>query len=467
MDVNSLIKIKPAQRQIDWQQLGFTAFLHFGINTFTNREWGTGAEDPLLYNPAKLDTDQWCAALRSAGIKACILTAKHHDGFCLFDSAYTKHGVMSSRRPADVAEMLAQSCRKYGLKLGLYLSPWDRHEPKYGSGGAYNDFFCGQLEEILTHYGELYSVWFDGACGEGPGGKKQLYDWNRYYELIRKHQSGAVISSVGPDVRWVGNEAGAARRSEWSVVPAWLRDVHKIAADSQQRDGSEFRERPIKREDLGSRAALENETDLVWYPAETDVSIRPGWFYHPEEDSKVKPAETLLRFYETAAGGNAVLLLNIPPDRDGLIHEADCRVLAELGQAIKNIYSVNLLENSVITADSEDPAHPAKNILKNDETWWRPKEDTEQAEFEIRLPRVTGISRLELGEQIRESQRIEAFSVYAETAAGREKIYEGTTVGYKKICIFSPVQTGCLRVKIDQSRICPTLRFAGAYSAAR
>jgi len=469
MDIQSLVKVRPAERQIAWQELGFTAFLHFGINTFTNREWGAGDESPSLFNPSRLDTDQWCAVLKSAGIRACILTAKHHDGFCLFDSAYTKHGVMSSPCQIDVAASLSASCEKYGLKLGLYLSPWDRHEGCYGSGKEYNDFFCGQLEEILTHYGKLYSVWFDGACGEGPNGKKQLYDWDRYYGLVRRLQPDAVISSVGPDVRWVGNEVGATRQSEWSVVPSWLQDVHKIVEESQQEDDTKFRERTIQRDDLGSRKALENETDLVWYPAEVDVSIRPGWFYHEDEDDKLKPLETLLRFYETAVGGNAVLLLNVPPDREGRIHETDCRRLAELGDAIRSIFGTNLLEDASVSADIEDGAHPAANILKDDETWWRPEGENIAsegcgAEIEIKLHRYTKITHIELREQIRESQRIEAFSVYAETGNGREKIYEGTTVGFRKICRFKPVETDRLHITIERSRIYPTLRFAGAYA---
>ncbi|GHU01114.1 hypothetical protein FACS1894147_00350 [Spirochaetia bacterium] len=467
MDIRSLTAVRPHERQINWQELEFTAFLHYGMNTFTDREWGTGEEDPLLYKPSRLDTDQWCRALEAAGIRACVLTAKHHDGFCLWDTAYTKHSVMSSSKPEDVAARLADSCAKYGLKLGLYLSPWDRHEPCYGSGEAYNDFFCGQLEEIMTRYGKLYSLWFDGACGEGPNGKTQIYDWDRYYALIRRLQPDAVIASVGPDVRWVGNEAGATRPSEWSVVPAHLQDAHKIAAKSQQTDDAEFRKRLTspQDQDLGSREILAAETNLVWYPAEVDVSIRPGWFYHAKEDNQVKPLETLLRFYETAVGGNTVLLLNIPPDQEGRIHEADCRRLEELGDAVRGIFAENLLEKAGVSirAGTEDPACPAVNILRDDETFWRPSGESGAAEIEITLPRGTTLSHVVLQEQIRESQRIEAFSVYARIGETWKKIYAGTTVGYKKICRFPPIETAALRVVIEQSRVYPTLRFLGAY----
>ena len=470
MTIQDMVQIKPHQRQIAWQELEFTAFLHYGINTFTNREWGDGKENPSSYNPAKLDTDQWCTAIKAAGIRACILTAKHHDGFCLWDTAYTKHSVMHSPVPQDVVAKLAASCKKHDLKLGLYLSPWDRHEQTYGSGKKYDDFFCSQLEELLTRYGSLYSIWFDGACGEGPNGKKQIYDWDRYYSLIRKHQPQAVISVMGPDVRWIGNEAGETRQSEWSVVPLRLFDTQKIAENSQQADSAEFRQQPIKPwdEDLGSRAFLENETELAWYPAEVDVSIRPGWFYHPEEDSEVRSLENLLHIYETSVGGNALLLLNIPPDTNGLINEADCQRLAELGAAISGIFEVNLLEKSGVTihASAEDPAHPAANILKPGEDYWHPGE--ESAEIEITLPHEECITHIVLQEQIRESQRIEVFSLYAKikTSSNDEdwqKIYEGTTVGYKKICRFPPVETKAIRIAIEQSRIFPTLRFAGAY----
>ncbi|MDR0555293.1 MAG: alpha-L-fucosidase [Treponema sp.] len=467
MDVRDLVRVRPSERQIAWQRLEFTAFLHFGMNTFTNREWGDGQEDPARYNPARLDTDQWCEAMASAGIRACVLTAKHHDGFCLFDTAYTTHSVMSSPKPVDVAASLAASCEKYGLKLGLYLSPWDRHEKTYGSGKEYNDFFAGQLEEICTKYGKLYSLWFDGACGEGPNGKKQFYDWDTWYSLIRRLQPDAVIASVGPDVRWVGNEAGDTRPSEWSVVPSHLKDAHKIAANSQQSDDAEFRQKKLgpRDRDLGSREILEGETELIWYPAEVDVSIRPGWFYHAEEDGKLKPLETLLRFYETSTGGNTNLLLNIPPDTEGRIHGADCERLAELGTAIRGIYGKNLLAEPGVTAgaETEESGFPAAAILTDDDAYWRPAGETESAALEVRLPRRTRISRLVLQEQIRESQRIEAFSVYAGTQTGWEKTGEGTTVGYKKICRFTPVETDKLRIVIEKSRLYPTLRFVGAY----
>ena len=456
VDVSRLTAVRPSERQIRWQALGFTAFLHFGINTFTNREWGTGDEDPALYAPASLDTGQWCAALRAAGIKACILTAKHHDGFCLWDTAHTRHGVMASPAPVDVVAALAESCRRCGLKLGLYLSPWDMHEETYGTGAAYDDFFCNQLEELTTGYGALYTLWFDGACGEGPNGKKQVYDWERYYAVIRKNQPEAVISVMGPDVRWIGNEAGETRRSEWSVVSARLRDQALIAARSQQADGLP----PLSPmdEDLGSAQALAREPALCWYPAEVDVSIRPGWFYHPEENTKLRTVDDLLRMYEASAGGNAVLLLNVPPDTDGCIHAADASRLRALGEVLRERYRDNLCAGATAHADD---GNALPQVLIDDETFWQG--DGETCAVALAFPSARTVRRIVLCEQIREGQRIAAFEIAAVTGGEERVLYRGTTVGFRKICEVGAVHADALRISITDSREYPTLRFIGVY----
>jgi len=472
-----LTAVRPDERQIEWQKLGFTAFFHFGVNTFTNKEWGTGKENPKIFNPVGLDTDQWCKTVKEAGIKACILTVKHHDGFCLWNTAHTNHSVMASKKPVDIAKLFTESCRKFGLKPGFYLSPWDMHEPTYGSGKDYDDFFCNQLEELTTAFGELYTFWFDGACGEGPNGRIQKYDWERYFKLIRKNQPQAVLSIMGPDVRWIGNEAGITRESEWSVVSAKLRNQNTIAAASQHTDG----EKPMSEmdEDLGSTAALENEKELCWYPAEVDVSIRPGWFYHPEENDKVRSVENLLRIYESSVGGNAVLLLNIPPDTDGKINPADASRLKELGKRTSSIYSKNLLTNAKLsttaapaapdapapTTDAESAA-PAtdetlNSILADDESYWTGEK--EQAEITITLPIKKKLTHLVLCEQIRQSQRIETFTLEAKQGENWQPIYKGTTIGNKKICRFPPIETQELKLKIKNSRLTPTLRLITAH----
>jgi len=455
--ISRLTAVRPSERQIEWQKLEFTAFFHFGINTFTNREWGTGHEDPQVYNPTSLDTDQWCRAVKEAGTKACILTVKHHDGFCLWHTTHTKHSVLASKNTSDVARLFVESCRKYGLKPGFYLSPWDMHEPAYGSGEAYDDFFCGQLEELTSEFGELYTFWFDGACGEGPNGRVQKYDWKRYFELIRKNQPQAVLSIVGPDVRWIGNEAGITRKSEWSVVSTRVLAYDLIAAASQQAEDI----KPICQtdEDLGSRAALENEPELCWYPAEVDVSIRPGWFYHPKEDSKVRSVENLLHIYESSVGGNAVLLLNIPPDTDGRISIHDETRLKELGDKLREIYDKNLCADASATA-TVNGTYISYVFNDDDEFWYG---DSESAVITLRFNNSQMIRHLVLCEQIRESQRIETFEVYAITDGKRKKVYSGTTVGFKKICILEPIMADTLEIEIANSREHPTIRYIAVY----
>ena len=461
--VEKLISVKPSERQIAWQALGFTAFLHYGINTFTNSEWGSGSESPESYNPTNLDTDQWCEALKAADIKACIITAKHHDGFCLFDTAYTKHSVMYSPKPVDVVASLSASCAKYGLKMGVYLSPWDRNSPLYGSGAAYDDYFCAQLEELTTKYGPLYSLWFDGACGEGPNGKRQVYDWSRYFGIIRKNQPGAAISICGPDVRWIGNEGGHTRHSEWSVVHDRMRRSETTAALSQQSDDSAFREQRISSEDkdLGSRRRLEKELaiggDLCWYPAEVDVSIRPGWFYHPEENDKLRSVENLLDIYEKSVGGNALLLLNIPPDTSGQINSVDVKRIEELGERIRLIYGSNLFEQAGITADGVI----RQDLLSDNSDYWMGC--SEKGVIDISLKTPEALTHIVLCEEISQSQRIEAFDVSAEIDGAWVRIYEGTTVGFKKICRFDPVRAANWRIDITESRSRPTLRFISGH----
>ncbi len=451
--VSRLIAVTPHPRQIAWQQLEFTAFFHFGVNTFTGREWGDGSEDPGIFNPRNLDTDQWCEALKSAGIRAAILTAKHHDGFCLWDTKQTKHSVMHSPYGRDIVRQLADSCRKYGLKLGIYLSPWDRHEPRYGQGEPYNDYFCAQLTELLTGYGELYCLWFDGACGEGANGKRQRYDWERYYRLIRSHQPNACISVCGPDVRWCGNEAGHCRRAEWSVVPAALQSAERVSEKSQQEDSEAFRQCPISSqdEDLGSRRALEGEKELVWYPAEVDTSIRPGWFYHPQEDLQVKSLETLQDIYLQSVGGNAVLLLNIPPDREGLLAAPDVQRLREMGDFIASL-SVDLLKGAQFSSSCEEKNHPA-SLLSEDGGYWKVPDTQPAAELTITAPQPVCARYLRLQEEITLSQRIEGFTLEAQDGEGWHTVCRGETVGYQRIVPFSqPVTARQWRLKITACR---------------
>jgi alpha-L-fucosidase len=274
--------VVPSPRQWSWQQLEFTGFLHFGMNTFANLEWGTGKASPALFNPTGLDARQWVRVAKEAGIRELILTAKHHDGFCLWPSKYSEYSVRNSpwrHGKGDVVKDIAEACKEAGLKFGVYLSPWDRHDPSYGDSPKYNRHFLDQLGELLTDYGPISEVWFDGANGEGPNGKRQVYDWHAYYALIRKLQPNAVIAIMGPDVRWVGTESGYGRKTEWSVLPASTLNVDSVAAHSQQTaSDAAFVPRDLMAEDLGSREQLAHARALAWYPSETDVSSRRGWY---------------------------------------------------------------------------------------------------------------------------------------------------------------------------------------------
>ena len=466
-----LVSVTPSERQVMLQRLEFYAFIHFTVNTFTDREWGTGDEDPAVFAPRRLDAEQWARAVRSAGMRGLILTCKHHDGFCLWPSRTTAHSVAASpfrNGRGDVVRETAEACRKYGLRFGVYLSPWDRNCPLYGSGRAYDDFFVAQLTELLTGYGELFSVWFDGACGEGPNGRKQVYDWPRYFRAVRELQPGACISICGPDVRWCGNEAGRTRAAEWSVVPARLRTAEHTAAVSQHSDGPAFRLRPIssKDEDLGSRERLRDEPELVWYPAETDVSIRPGWFWHEEENDRVRPLGNLLQIYFGTVGGNSTLLLNVPPTREGLLHENDVKRLGELGGFLRAAFACDLAPGAALSASPAVPGCPAENAVSADpDTYYMPAGGV-PAELTLTLRRPEALGYLVLQENIRMSQRVERFTVeLADNGAFRE-VYASAVIGYKRIVPLHGVRADAVRLRIEGSRCAPALSFIGVYRAA-
>ncbi len=464
--LEKLISVVPSENQLNWQKLEYTAFFHYGMNSFTDREWGTGKEDTFLFSPKNLDTDQWCEVLKKAEIKACIITAKHHDGFCLWNTAYTRHSVMHTPFGRDIVAELSASCERYGIKLGVYLSPWDMHESTYGSGEEYNDFFCGQLTELLTQYGKLYSVSFDGACGEGPNGKRQEYDWKRYYELIRRLQPEAVIAVCGPDVRWCGNEAGDCRESEWSVVPAEVFSQSDIMENSQKADNEEFRKQGLDQQtkDLGSREVVSKAESLIWYPAEVNVSIRPGWFYHEAEDQQVKSFKALKHIYLNSVGGNGVFLLNIPPHKDGFITRFDEERLVELGDFIRSNFQNNYAEQAVIKATETEGQHEISNVLKEDETYWKAVDYCNSCEIIINLKEAKKIHFVVLQEQIRMSQRVERFEIWADTKEESGLLmYSGTTIGYKKICELTPVEVITLRVVFKEFRVAPVIRYMSLY----
>ena len=438
--VDMAARLVPTPQQLAWQQMELTAFLHFGINTFTGREWGDGTEDPALFNPSQLDAEQWVRTLKDAGFKMVLLTAKHHDGFCLWPTKTTIHSVASSswkNGKGDVVKELRDACDKYGMKFGVYLSPWDRNASCYGDSPKYNQFFIQQLTELLTNYGEVHEVWFDGANGEGPNGKKQVYDWDTFYKTIQKLQPKAVMAIMGDDVRWVGNEKGIGRETEWNAT-VLTPGIYARSEENNKRLGVFS-----KAEDLGSRDILKNATELFWYPSEVDVSIRPGWFYHKEEDNKVKSLKHLADIYFQSVGYNSVLLLNIPPDRRGLINEADVTRLKEFAEYRKQAF--------------------ADDRVKEGQKLW---EAISNGERTYKLKSGSEINVVMLQEDIARGQRVEAFSVEAQTADGWKEIAQGTTVGYKRLLRFPDVKANQLRIKIKSCRLTANISRVAAFYVA-
>ncbi len=461
----ALTRVIPSARQLRHQALEFYAFIHFTVNTFTDREWGDGTEDPAVFNPTGLDPRQWVREIAGAGMRGLILTCKHHDGFCLWPSRLTEHTVAASPCGRDVVAETAAACREAGLAFGVYLSPWDRHSPLYGTGKPYDDYFIGQLTELLTGYGEIFAVWLDGACGEGANGRRQAYDWARYYETIRRLQPEACISVCGPDVRWCGNEAGHTRPNEWSVVPARLADAEKVAAKSQQEDSAAFRLRRIssRDEDLGSRAALAGEEDLIWYPAEVNTSIRPGWFWHERENSQVRPLRELTEIYERSVGGNATFLLNIPPDKRGLLLEEDVRRLREFGAWLRDAFADDLLltDGAAAAATSAEEGYGPENALGDGDTAWRSADG--QAVWTATWPVAQPVRRVVLMEDIRLSQRAEKCAVALRAGGEWRTVWTGGAIGYKRIIRADGLEADAVRVTFLESRLAPTLQRVSVF----
>lgn len=432
-------RVVPSVGQYNWQQLELTAFLHFGINTFTNREWGDGKEDPALFNPVELDCEQWVKVLQAGGFKMVIITAKHHDGFCLWPTKTTNHSVAASPwkdGKGDVVGELRKACDKYGMKFGVYLSPWDRNAECYGDSPAYNQMFVEQLKELLGNYGTVDEVWFDGANAEGPNGKVQIYDWNAFNAVIDSLQPGAVKAIMGNDIRWVGNERGLGRETEWSVTP-YAADSYDFAGKENQRLGIQGTSK-----DLGSREKVLAAKRLFWYPSEVDVSIRPGWFYHADQDSRVKSLAQLTDIYFQSVGYNSVLLLNVPPDHRGLISDSDANRLKELGEYINTVFA----DNKLVGGETE-------KVVKMGESVEYPLQSDEP------------VNVFMVGEEITKGQRVEEFTVEAFVDGDWKELGKGTTIGYKRLMRFPACRTEKIRFRLNQSRADANIRCIGAYYA--
>lgn len=437
-EVQRYISVVPTPSQQRLQDKPFYAFFHFGMNTANDREWGCGSEVVSDFDITKIKPEQWVKTVKAAGMTGLILTCKHHDGFCLWNTGTTDFNVMNSPMGKDIVKAVSDECHKQGIEFGVYLSPWDMHEPTYGTE-QYNDYFIRQLTELCGNYGELFEVWFDGA--KGANAKAFTYDWQRYYKLIRTMQPNANIAICGEDIRWVGNEAGKARKNEYSVVPASLKQCEAIEKNSQNAEGDAARLQKVDTmdEDLGSRNILKNNANLSWYPAEVDVSIRKGWFYHKKDDRTVKSARRLFKIYLTSVGNNCTLLLNIPPTDKGVICAKDVRNLKALGKKINDITAYPVLEQNI-------------GELKADQGYLEFNFDSEKK-----------LKYFVISEDLAYSQRIEKFDLYIKKPNGSYKrAYQGTIVGAKKIVKLNKKATGAVLV-IRQSRSTPHIKSVGFY----
>ena len=451
----------PTQKQIDWQEMEFYAFVHFSLNTFTNKEWGFGDESPELFNPSQLDVRQWARVVKEAGMKGIILVAKHHDGFCLWPSAYTERSVKNSpweNGKGDLVKELAAACKEYDLKLGLYLSPWDRNHPQYGKP-EYITYFRNQLKELLTNYGDVFEMWFDGANGGDGyyGGANETrkintltyYNWDETYKLIYSIAPKTLVWGVGPsEARWIGNEEGRAGKTNWSL----LRQKDELAGKVHY---SEF--------------MSGHEDGEKWVPGEADVSIRPGWFYHSVEDDKVRSLDEMVDIYYESIGRNATLLLNLPVDRRGLVHENDEARLKELVATIKADFKKELLAEAQVQASNiraNDTNFGPQNVIDgNKNTYWATDDKVKQATVEFTFKKPTAINRVLLQEYIKLGQRVKAFSIEAKIDGQWKTIANETTIGYKRILRLDRVTATALRVNVLDAKAGFVISTIEAYNA--
>ena len=434
---------RPTPAQLRWQREQLSMFVHITVNTFTGKEWGDGSESPAIFNPRKLDARQWARVAKECGFGSMILTAKHHDGFCLWPTKTTRHSVASSPwrgGKGDLVREFSEACRAEGLGMGLYLSPWDRNARIYGKGKAYDDFYIEQLTELLTGYGPVVEVWFDGANGVGPGGKRQAYDWARIHRTVRELQPQAVMfSDAGPDLRWVGNETGSAGSTCWASV-----DPARVPAPGAN--------------DPWTGEALQqgDPYGTVWRPGETDVSIRPGWFWHPEQDAQVRSADNLLGLYRTSVGRNSKLLLNVPPTRDGLFHPRDVESLRGFARLRAAILATDHAAGASARASAASAA--VANVLDEDHaSHWSPGADARSGWLELEFPQAAEFDLIRLEEAIEHGQHIANYRVDVDDGNGWRPLAWGTTIGHCKLDLVPRTRARRLRVAIEFAYAQPRL----------
>ncbi|MBM3178669.1 MAG: alpha-L-fucosidase [Bacteroidetes bacterium] len=451
------LEVVPSPAQLRWHRMEMNAFVHFSINTFTDKEWGYGDESPLLFNPDSLNTDQWTRIFKETGFKSVILTSKHHDGFCLWPSQYTVHSVARAGNKTDVVGSLARSAKNEGLNFGIYLSPWDRNHAEYGRP-AYVEYYRNQLKELFGLYGPVFEMWFDGANGGDGfyGGARETrkingstyYDWPGTLELVRSMEPEIIFfSDAGPGVRWVGNERGIAGETNWNTITADTLFAGKAGIENLLQTG--------------------NPDGTKWIPAEVDVSIRPGWFYHASQDSLVKSPEKLFDIWLTSVGRGSTLLLNIPPDRHGRIHRRDEQALMGFRKILEKAFEKPLVAGGALEVSQDrggSDQYGAGSLMDgDDQTYWATDDGVTSGTATVRWTSPKVMHYIMLQEPIALGQRVSSFVVEAEINGAWREVAQGTTIGYKRVLALDGIEASALRVSINQSKNCVALSTLEVY----
>lgn len=450
----------PTEAQMAWHEMETNAFVHFTINTFTDKEWGYGDESPSLFNPTDTNVEQWVTTLKEAGFKGIILTTKHHDGFCLWPSQFTEHDISNSpykNGEGDLVKEVSDACKRHGLKFGIYLSPWDRNRADYGKP-EYITYYRNQIKELFANYGPVFEMWFDGANGGdgyyGGAREKRKIDGSKYYnwpatlEMVKSLEPEVIFfSDAGPGVRWVGNERGIAGETNWNSITPDTLFAGKAGIEKLLSTGS--------------------ENGTHWIPAEVDVSIRPGWFYHDAENAKVKSAEELFNIYLTSVGRGSTLLLNVPPDKTGRLHPADVESLKGWKKLIEEEFKIDLAKNAEAEASSfrgNSDKYAAGNVIDGDkDTYWSTDDEVTTGSIEISFGQAKTIKYVLLQEYIRLGQRVKAFYIEIWNGNSWERVSGHTTIGYKRIVRLEPVATSKIRISITASKACPLISNVEVY----
>lgn len=450
---------KPSNRQLLWQETEYYGLIHFGFPTIINQEWSDGTIKPENFAPEEFSASEWVRLFKDAGMKGLVLTVKHHDGFCLWDSQFTDYCVRNAVNwdveERDIVKLISEECEKQGLKFGIYITPLDRHEKTYGTGEAYNAYFKSLLSELLTNYGDIFYVRFDGVSEPDKSGYEQEYDWEGYYELVRKLQPDAVIALCGPDVRWNGNEWGVCRKNEWSVIPAH-HSIYEAIKRLKEETKSQKKRTAVSMElDIGSRKAIKNDTEFIWYPAEVCVSIRDNWYYHKSDDYTVKTKDKLFRLYNETVGSNYCFMLNVPPMKNGKFGDMETQILRAFGYELDKMFSYTVSSIGEIKASSElSEEYKAENLFLNDKSkTWKPSADDKEPTLTITLSEIDMFDKLVLMEHIKNGQHVEKFTVYADYGNGKwKKLEKCGIIGYKKIVKVRPVEVKALKIVFEQYR---------------